>query len=184
MHRLPACEASAALACATSNSCRGPLQAWRQGRALEHCLASQLTTSLHCAQIEVPGNWETQGHGYPIYTNFQYPFPITAPWVPEENPTGCYRRTFTLDTALPRDRRVALPGTGRTLSSVLASCLTRQTCKHLCANTCLAVVPHARLPPRSSHPQPCPNDACASLQAAEHCSELVTCAGCGCTLEA
>ncbi|MCD6286748.1 MAG: DUF4981 domain-containing protein, partial [Anaerolineae bacterium] len=26
--------------------------------------------------IEVPGNWQTQGFGLPIYTNVQYPFPI------------------------------------------------------------------------------------------------------------
>ncbi|KAK9846491.1 hypothetical protein WJX81_005231 [Elliptochloris bilobata] len=45
-------------------------------------------------KIEVPGNWECQGHGLPIYTNFQYPWPNTAPFVPEENPTGCYRRWF------------------------------------------------------------------------------------------
>ena len=27
-------------------------------------------------QIEVPGNWQLQGYGQPIYTNVQYPFPI------------------------------------------------------------------------------------------------------------
>ena len=27
-------------------------------------------------QIVVPGNWQTQGFGQPIYTNVQYPFPI------------------------------------------------------------------------------------------------------------
>lgn len=47
-------------------------------------------------QIEVPGNWECQGHSFPIYTNFQYPWPITAPFVPEDNPTGCYRKHFTI----------------------------------------------------------------------------------------
>ena len=48
-------------------------------------------------QIEVPGNWETQGHGTPIYTNFKYPWPVEPPFVPAANPTGCYRRTFDLD---------------------------------------------------------------------------------------
>lgn len=50
-----------------------------------------------CLQIEVPGNWETQGHGTPIYTNFKYPWPVEPPFVPAENPTGCYRRTFDLN---------------------------------------------------------------------------------------
>jgi beta-galactosidase len=55
-------------------------------------------------QIEVPGNWETQGHGTPIYTNFKYPWPVEPPFVPAENPTGCYRRTFNLaDLKLPAD---------------------------------------------------------------------------------
>lgn len=55
-------------------------------------------------QIEVPGNWETQGHGTPIYTNFKYPWPVEPPFVPAENPTGCYRRTFQLDDLdLPSD---------------------------------------------------------------------------------
>ena len=44
----------------------------------------------------MPGNWECQGHSFPIYTNFQYPWPITAPFVPEDNPTGCYRKHFTI----------------------------------------------------------------------------------------
>jgi beta-galactosidase len=64
-------------------------------------------------KIEVPGNWETQGHGTPIYTNFKYPWPVEPPYVPEANPTGCYRRTFQLgDLHLPNDwensRRVFL----------------------------------------------------------------------------
>ena len=55
-------------------------------------------------QIEVPGNWETQGHGIPIYTNFQYPWPITAPYVPEDNPTGCYRRWFDVPQEWEKSR--------------------------------------------------------------------------------
>jgi beta-galactosidase len=47
-------------------------------------------------QITVPGNWECQGYGIPIYTNFQYPFPLDPPFVPTDNPTGCYRRHFHL----------------------------------------------------------------------------------------
>ncbi|MEA3344858.1 MAG: glycoside hydrolase family 2 TIM barrel-domain containing protein [Chloroflexota bacterium] len=47
--------------------------------------------------IAVPGNWQLQGHGIPIYTNVQYPFPTAALRVPhEDNPTGSYRRRFTI----------------------------------------------------------------------------------------
>ncbi len=48
--------------------------------------------------IVVPGNWQLQGYDRPIYTNVQYPFPTDdLPRVPEDdNPTGCYRRTFVI----------------------------------------------------------------------------------------
>lgn len=49
--------------------------------------------------IAVPGHWVLAGegrYGRPIYTNVQYPFPIDPPHVPDENPTGDYRRTLTL----------------------------------------------------------------------------------------
>jgi beta-galactosidase len=46
--------------------------------------------------IEVPGNWTMQGFGRPHYTNIQMPFENLPPDVPEENPTGIYRRFFSL----------------------------------------------------------------------------------------
>ena len=57
--------------------------------------------------INVPGNWELQGFGTPIYVNQSYEFcspgyapywdKPNPPYVPKEwNPTGTYRRTFTL----------------------------------------------------------------------------------------
>ena len=46
--------------------------------------------------IEVPGNWQLQGYDKPVYTNVKYPFPCTPPITPDENPTGCYLRNFTL----------------------------------------------------------------------------------------
>lgn len=47
--------------------------------------------------IEVPGNWETQGFGYPIYLDERYPFDSTWPDVPQDyNPVGSYRKTFTV----------------------------------------------------------------------------------------
>ena len=48
-------------------------------------------------KIEVPGNWEMKGYGDPIFRNVPTPFKATPPNVPREyNPTGAYRRTFTL----------------------------------------------------------------------------------------
>jgi len=47
-------------------------------------------------EIEVPSNWQLLGYDRPIYLNFRYPFPPNPPRVPEENPTGLYRRTFEL----------------------------------------------------------------------------------------
>jgi beta-galactosidase len=55
------------------------------------------------AEIAVPGNWQLQNvataDGWsdkPIYTNVHYAFPPDPPYVPDENPTGCYRTTFDL----------------------------------------------------------------------------------------
>ncbi|HZJ57847.1 MAG TPA: glycoside hydrolase family 2 TIM barrel-domain containing protein [Clostridia bacterium] len=69
-------------------------------------------------KIKVPGNWELQGYGKPVYVNTLYPFKdkvgekylldigkkkdydiyqrYNPPYVPEENACGIYRRSFTL----------------------------------------------------------------------------------------
>jgi len=58
-------------------------------------------------EIVVPGNWQMQGFGIPIYTNIRYPFKKEPPYVtktpPEEftnyklrNPVGSYKRDFML----------------------------------------------------------------------------------------
>ncbi len=50
--------------------------------------------------LPVPSNWQLFDYwDKPIYTNTHYPFELSPPNVPEINPTGCYRRTFTLDAA-------------------------------------------------------------------------------------
>ena len=46
--------------------------------------------------IEVPGCWTMQGFGSPQYTNVQMPFPGPPPNVPDDNPTGVYRRAVTV----------------------------------------------------------------------------------------
>ncbi|MBR5853947.1 MAG: DUF4981 domain-containing protein [Alistipes sp.] len=60
------------------------------------------------ATIPVPGNWEINGYGVPIYTNVNYPFPKNPPFIPhDDNPTGCYRHSFQLPEAW-ESRRVIL----------------------------------------------------------------------------
>ncbi len=46
--------------------------------------------------INVPSNWQMSGFDLPVYTNVKYPIPVNPPWVPEQNPTGCYSRTITV----------------------------------------------------------------------------------------
>ena len=57
--------------------------------------------------LAVPANWEVNGYGTPIYVSAGYPFKIDPPYVTKEpkkdwttyverNPTGQYKRTFTL----------------------------------------------------------------------------------------
>ncbi len=59
------------------------------------------------AQIEVPGNWETQGFGRPHYTNVQMPFREEPPHVPAANPTGIHQKRFDLPEAW-RGQRIVL----------------------------------------------------------------------------
>lgn len=65
-------------------------------------------------KITVPGNWEMQGYGIPIYTNVTYPYPKNPPYIPhEDNPVGSYKRSFDI----PSDwtgRRVYLHFDGST----------------------------------------------------------------------
>ena len=61
--------------------------------------------------IPVPAHWVLEGdgrYGLPIYTNVQYPFPIDVPNVPDENPTGDYRRTFSLPASFDAAESVVL----------------------------------------------------------------------------
>lgn len=55
-------------------------------------------TDKNWRDITVPGCWTMQDTGdLPIYCNVQMPFKTEPPFVPEENPTGVYRRTFNID---------------------------------------------------------------------------------------
>jgi beta-galactosidase len=68
--------------------------------------------------IAVPGNLEMQGYGKPHYTNVKMPFPEEPPHTPPSNPTGLYRRSFTMPKKWA-GRRVVLHFGGAT--SVLAA---------------------------------------------------------------
>jgi len=47
--------------------------------------------------IKVPGNWEMQGYGDPMFRNVAQPFKTNPPKVPHDyNPVGSYRTTFTV----------------------------------------------------------------------------------------
>ncbi len=48
--------------------------------------------------INVPGNWQMQGYGIPIYVNVKYPFvEVNPPYIPKDNnPVGSYRRNFNV----------------------------------------------------------------------------------------
>ena len=52
----------------------------------------------HCMEegdeIMVPSLWQMEGYGKPQYVNVIYPIPADPPFVPDENPTALYARTF------------------------------------------------------------------------------------------
>ena len=58
--------------------------------------------------IQVPGPWELQGFGKPIYTNIKYPFEKNPPFIKglfdNGSPVGSYIRTFTLPQEWMNDK--------------------------------------------------------------------------------
>ncbi len=47
--------------------------------------------------VFVPSCWQTLGYENPGYTNVNYPHPVDAPYVPDDNPCGVYSRSFCID---------------------------------------------------------------------------------------
>jgi len=60
--------------------------------------------------LAVPSCWQMVGrpdvpkYGNPAYTNVNFPFPLDPPYVPDQNPTGEYRRTFSVPDGVPAGR--------------------------------------------------------------------------------
>lgn len=60
-------------------------------------------------KISVPSNWQCytdRGYDTPQYTCHDYPFPCDPPYIPDENPSMLYRRSFTLTEGAIRNREV------------------------------------------------------------------------------
>lgn len=72
----------------------------------EGFFASQYDTST-MDDITVPGNWQLQGYGKMHYSDLWYNFPINPPFVPTENPTGIYKRTFFIEESF-RGKQIIL----------------------------------------------------------------------------
>lgn len=68
--------------------------------------ASEYDTS-DMDDITVPGNWQLQGYGKMHYSDLWYNFPINPPFVPTENPTGIYKRTFFIEESF-RGKQIIL----------------------------------------------------------------------------
>lgn len=56
------------------------------------------------AIVNIPHNWQIDGYGKPQYTNFTYPFPVDPPFIPYENETALYKKTFFLDSNFNSER--------------------------------------------------------------------------------
>lgn len=77
--------------------------------------ASEGFNAEHWLDIDVPSNWQLQDAAKeldnPIYTNVKYPFEDNAPFVPQDNPTGCYFTQFELsDSWQQRNNRICFDG--------------------------------------------------------------------------
>lgn len=61
------------------------------------------------AEIPVPSNWQLYGYDRLQYTNIRYPIPYDPPYVPDDIPTGVYRRGYVY-TPDGKDRILVFEG--------------------------------------------------------------------------
>ena len=74
-------------------------------------------------EVDVPGSWvlPTDGshdRGSPMYLNVRMPFALQAPHVPADNPTGVYRREFTVPAPWRRRRTLLRVGSANSMGFV------------------------------------------------------------------
>lgn len=55
-------------------------------------------------EIIVPSNWQLEGYDKMHYTDYYYPFPIDPPNVPTQNPTGVYKRKFSIPPSWEKEK--------------------------------------------------------------------------------
>ena len=74
--------------------------------------------------MPVPSSWvfapgqQDERHGAPIYLNIRMPWQLHAPDVPADNPTGLFRRTFTVDPSWTGRRTFLRVGSADSLAWV------------------------------------------------------------------
>jgi beta-galactosidase len=74
-------------------------------------------------EVSVPGSWVlpadgSHNRGAPIYLNVRMPFNGQAPHVPADNPTGVYRREFTVPATWRRRRTLLRVGSANSMGFV------------------------------------------------------------------
>jgi beta-galactosidase len=86
--------------------CPGAQGAWTAANGPPSDFAATTFDATSWGEMEVPGNWELAGHGFPIYTNVDYIFEHKPPTISYRgagvpaganyNPTGAYRRVVLI----------------------------------------------------------------------------------------
>ena len=56
--------------------------------------------------MPVPSCWQMNGFDKPVYSNVKYAIPVDPPYIPSQNPVGCYRRSFDLPESFASRRTV------------------------------------------------------------------------------
>ncbi|MFM8564087.1 MAG: glycoside hydrolase family 2 TIM barrel-domain containing protein, partial [Acidimicrobiia bacterium] len=84
--------------------------------------ASLTTTSTKDVSVAVPGNWTMQEVGdLPHYTNVKMPWPLRPPGVPADNPTGVYRRSFSVPREWRKRRTIVHIGGAESVHAVFVN---------------------------------------------------------------